>query len=90
MTSSCSIRSVKTMPQGMKRKIVTWTVFALALFVIGVALGINYVVYVNSATSSPTTPGLPTTPPALPSQITNGDGTRLNCTPNYQFCWPAH
>lgn len=39
---------------------------------------------------SPSTPGLPTPPPPLPTQVTNGDGTRYNCTPNYQYCWPAH
>ena len=34
-------------------------------------------------------PGLPTPPPQLPTQIVNGDGTRMNCTPGYTQCWPA-
>lgn len=34
-------------------------------------------------------PGLPTIPPPLPTQIVNGDGSRMNCTPTYSYCWPA-
>lgn len=33
--------------------------------------------------------GLPTPPPPLPGQIVNGDGTRMNCTPTMNYCWPA-
>lgn len=36
----------------------------------------------------PIDPGTPTPPPPLPTQVVNGDGTRLNCTPNYTYCWP--
>lgn len=32
-------------------------------------------------------PGLPTPPPALPTYVVQGDGTRLDCTPNYTYCW---
>lgn len=33
--------------------------------------------------------GLPTPPPSLPTQVVNGDGTRMSCTPDGTFCWPA-
>lgn len=52
-------------------------------FTIGLALAVV-------ARATPTTPGLPTPPPPLPTQVTNGDGTRYNCTPDYRQCWPAH
>lgn len=32
-------------------------------------------------------PGLPTPPPPLPTYVVDGDGTRHNCTPQYQQCW---
>ncbi len=32
--------------------------------------------------------GLPTPPPQLPQQVVNGNGTRMDCTPNYTQCWP--
>lgn len=35
----------------------------------------------------PPDPGLPTTPPALPTYVVRGDGTRIDCTPNYTQCW---
>jgi hypothetical protein len=31
--------------------------------------------------------GLPTIPPALPTYIVNGDGSRMNCTPTMSYCW---
>lgn len=34
--------------------------------------------------------GLPTIPPALPTQITKGDGTRLTCSPDYNVCWEGN
>ena len=33
--------------------------------------------------------GLPTPPPALPIQVVNGDGTRMNCAPTLDYCWSA-
>jgi hypothetical protein len=35
-----------------------------------------------------TAPSTPEIPPPLPTYVTNGDGSRMNCTPNYQSCWP--
>jgi hypothetical protein len=35
-------------------------------------------------------PGLPTVPPPLPTSIVTDNGTRLECTPNYQQCWLAN
>lgn len=35
----------------------------------------------------PIDPGLPTPPPPLPTYVTRGDGTRIDCTPNYTQCW---
>lgn len=32
-------------------------------------------------------PGLPTPPPPLPTYVIDGNGERLDCTPNYQTCW---
>lgn len=32
-------------------------------------------------------PGLPTIPPPLPTYVIQNDGTRLDCTPNYTYCW---
>lgn len=32
-------------------------------------------------------PGLPTIPPPLPTYTVDADGTRRNCTPNYEQCW---
>lgn len=31
-------------------------------------------------------PGLPTLPPAPPTQIVQSDGTRVDCSPNYTAC----
>lgn len=65
----------------------TWLALGMTLVAIGFAIAVICLPY---ATASPSTPGLPTPPPPLPTQVTNGDGTRMNCTPNYQYCWPAH
>lgn len=73
----------------MKKKVSA----AVAAFVVLMALGflLGIVLYIEqvagSASATPTTPGLPTIPPPLPTQVVNGDGSRLNCTPNYQYCW---
>lgn len=34
-------------------------------------------------------PGDATTPspPPLPTYVIQGDGTRIDCTSNYEFCW---
>lgn len=31
----------------------------------------------------------PVPPPPQPIQIVNPDGTRMTCTPNYEYCWEA-
>lgn len=40
---------------------------------------------------SPSTPYDPTptypTPSLIPNYVTNGDGTRMQCTPNLSNCW---
>lgn len=35
----------------------------------------------------PIDPGLPTPPPPMPTYVTRGDGTRIDCTPDYTQCW---
>ena len=34
-----------------------------------------------------TAPPTPVIPPS-PGYITNGDGSRMMCTPDYSYCWP--
>ncbi len=42
------------------------------------------------ANASPDTNPATTPPlPPLPTQILNGDGSRMNCTPNLNYCWKA-
>ncbi|QDH91862.1 hypothetical protein SEA_PHRAPPUCCINO_187 [Mycobacterium phage Phrappuccino] len=36
-----------------------------------------------------TAPPTPEIPPPLPTYIVNGDGSRMNCTPTYSYCWPG-
>jgi len=38
---------------------------------------------------APYTPGMatPAPSPPLPTYIVNADGSRMTCTPNFQFCW---
>ena len=37
--------------------------------------------------NEPGDPGQPTKPPTLPTYVVRGDGTRVDCTPNFQHCW---
>ena len=71
----------------MKRPLIVFGLFIATVFVSFIVTILIIVDTAGSASATPTTPGLPTIPPPLPTQVTNGDGTRLNCTPNYQYCW---
>ncbi|QHB47795.1 hypothetical protein KHO61_gp084 [Mycobacterium phage Mangeria] len=35
----------------------------------------------------PIDPGLPTPPPPLPTYIVEDDGIRMQCGPNFRWCW---
>ena len=51
------------------------------------ALLLAAVVPLSPAQPEPTPPGGGYTD-LLPTYIVSGDGTRMQCTPTYNYCWP--
>ena len=77
---------------GKPRPAWVWVGLGVLLVLVGLALAV-WITSVNAGvckaepdTNPATTPPLP----PLPTYIVNGDGSRMDCTPNYQYCWPEH
>lgn len=46
---------------------------------------ISLIIMLSPGNTAPPTPEIP---PPLPTYQTNGDGSRMTCTPNFASCWP--
>jgi hypothetical protein len=65
---------------------------ALALFIAAIMVAWAIMVGFYVAKADPYDgPGMatPAPQPALPTYVTNGDGSRMDCAPNFTVCWPS-
>lgn len=54
---------------------------------IATVLALTTVIALSPSNPYTPDPAYPT-PSLIPNYVTNGDGTRMQCTPNLNQCWP--